>query len=65
MTSDQLINLVHDRVRDAVGDIPELKKISEREYCGIVLEGIESYVAGIEMRAEELDQEAEDEGDDE
>lgn len=46
-------------VREAIARIPGLDAIDELSYCEAVLEGVELYTAGIQMRKEELEAEAE------
>ncbi len=50
---------IEDAIRDAVSNIPGIYKVPELEYCKMVIEAIDTYKVGIEMRKGELEQKEE------
>lgn len=48
-------------VRDAIHRIPGLSNISEAEYCEAVSDALDVIKTGVEMRAQELEQDDTDE----
>lgn len=51
---------IEEAVRDAIHKIPGIDKLPEEQYCELVLEALDAYRLGIEMRHQELQEEAED-----
>lgn len=52
---------VEDVIREALGRMPELRNIPERQYCEVVADGLDLVLIGINMRLDELDPEDTDE----
>ncbi len=57
MDSNEIVDVMEERIRSVIDTAPELKTLPESLFCKVVLEVFDLIGFGLKMRLEELEEE--------